>query len=226
MRWLCHLIVERLCLSAVLKKKSQAATLPIAEAELRRRICNRTDGKQSLSAKEAAKPLFSQDSGTKTSTPPKRQPSRPRSFIPLATVNQTRVANHALAFFNIGSFQPNHNRNFHPEVVCRGRPLRRATKSPAHDSPKILIRTARTLGMAKGSGKPLQPALAKRRRHVKSLAGRRPQVLNDVHRGHARPAPLPCRRCTVQLNVVEIEFRGFNLQRFFFVRSRNTLNSG
>src|SRR5258706_6056254 len=32
---------------------------------------------------------------------------------------QTRLANHPLAFFNIGAFQPNYNRDFHPKVVCR-----------------------------------------------------------------------------------------------------------
>jgi len=139
----------------------------------------RTDGKQSLSAQERAKPAFSQDSGPQRHLPPPSDNLLGRILHSVSPVNPNQSRESRAGLSHIGSFQPNHTGTFTRRLFAAPTTPARIQCRQRTIPPKILIRTARNKDRPKGIRESrFNLALAKRRRPTsrKFAGSRRPQV--------------------------------------------------
>src|SRR5205807_3936691 len=119
---------------------------------------------------------------------------------------QTRFANNALAFFYVGAFEPNNDRNFHTQVLCSAHDSARNHVAADNTAENIDEHCAhmfvRQQNAKCGFHSFLRCPAADIQKICRFAAGK----LDDVHRGHRQPGAVHhAGDIAVELDVVEIE---------------------
>src|ERR1051325_4022572 len=131
---------------------------------------------------------------------------------------QTRLTNDALTLFNVCSFEPHNDRNLNPEIACRFNHTTRHHVA-AHDAAEDIDQHCPDILIRKQNSKcSFNSFLRRAAANVEKVSRLPTREFDDVHRCHRESGAVHhARDVAVELDVVEIKFGRFDLERLFFV---------